>query len=231
VVVHIVGIESDFSFFLSLSSRSKVRQDVTGLVEPHLGELFGTSKEIICFFLIHCKLLNKAQGTVEFKEWEGFVLSSPGSSTRGTRSQAKPNQRVQLNLVHSKAGLGRQSAQYFLQLYGTSTNASEERRSGTSDQSFPQTWSYLNDMVCPKPQQAPLEIHIMKNQRAQGPRRPRLEPVKLSKDMKSELMSHFFNKDGSLALGEMIKDSSNALFRIKFEGSKTDDLRLMITFD
>jgi hypothetical protein len=206
---------------------------VIGLVEPHLGKLFGASKKIICFYLIHCKLLNKAQGTVEFKEWEGFVLSLPASTKRGTRSQAKPNQRVQLKLVHSKAGLGRQTAQYFLELSApltsTSAIASKEPRSGTSDQSFPQIWPYLNDMVCPEPQQAALETRIMKNQRALGPCRPRLEPVKLGENVKSELMSHFFNDDGSLAVCK-IEGSIDALFPIKFEGSKTDDLRLMITF-
>jgi hypothetical protein len=208
---------------------------VTGLAQPHLGKLFGVDKETICFYLIHCKLLNKAQGTVESKEWEGFVLTLPDSTQRGSRSQAKPNQqRVKLQLVHSKAGLGRQTAQYFLELSApltsTDTIASKERRSGTSNQSFPQMWPYLNGMVCPKPQQAPPKIRIMKNQRALGPPRPRLEPVKLSANMKSELRSRFFNGNGSLAVSSEMKGSINALFRIKFEGSETDDLRLMITF-
>jgi hypothetical protein len=215
----------------SLSSRSKVRKNVTGLVEPHLGKLFGTSKEIICYYLIHCKLLNKAQGTVEHVIWEEFVLSLPASAKRG--SQAKPNQQVQLEVSCSRAGLGCQSGQYFLELSAplssTSAIASKERRSGTSNQSFPEMWPYLKDMVRPEPQVAPLEIRIMKNQRALGPRRPRLEPVKLGEKMMSELMSHFFNENGSLAVGK-IEDSIDALFQIKFEGSETDDLRLMLTF-
>jgi hypothetical protein len=100
------------SCFLSLSSQSKARQHVSGLVEPHLGELFGTDKETICFYLVHCKLLNNAQGTVEFKEWEGFVSSFPASTKRGTRgSQANPSQRLQLNVFRSRVGLGGQTAQ------------------------------------------------------------------------------------------------------------------------
>jgi hypothetical protein len=143
---------------------------VTGLTQPHLGNLFGVDKETICFYLVHCKLLNKSLGTVEFKEWEGFVLSFPASTKRGVRSQAKPNQRVQLKLVHSKPGLGRQTAQYFLELSAalTSTSAitSTERRSGTSNQTFPLMWPNLYDMVRPKVQQEPLDVRLKKNQRA-----------------------------------------------------------------
>jgi hypothetical protein len=145
---------------------------VTGLAQPHLGKLFGVDKETICFYLVHCKLLNKAQGTVEFNEWEGYVLSFPASTKRGARSQAKPNQRVQLTLIHSKTGLGRQTAQYFLELSdpltSTSTITSKERRSGKSNQTFPLMWPNLHGMVFPKPQQAPLEVRLKKNQKARS---------------------------------------------------------------
>jgi hypothetical protein len=204
---------------------------VTGLDESHLGKLFGTSKEIICFYLIHCKLLNKAQGTVVFKEWEGFVSSLPDSTERVSRRQVKPNHRVQLKLIRSRAGLGSQTAQYFLELSSSSTStiANKPRRSGASDPSFPQKWPYLNGMVCPKPQHAPPEIRIKKN--LKGPPRPRLEHVKFSEDVRSQLMSHFFDSNGCLALNDKMKDSIEALLPINFEGSKTKDLRLMITFD
>jgi hypothetical protein len=207
---------------------------VTGLTEPHLGKLFGTDKETICFYLLQCKLLNKAQGTVEFKEWEGFVSSFPATTKRGSRSQTKPRQRAQLKVSRSRAGLGGQTAQYFLELSDpiTSSIASKKHRSGTTNISFPRLeWPNLRGILRLKPQQTPPEIRCMKKHKAMGLHpRARLEAVTLSKTIQKGLVSYFFDDKGSLAVGK-IKDSIDKLFAIKFGGSNTNDLRLMITFN